>query len=126
MKELSEDQQKLVEEFADKGLEVAWNSAPDDLKRYKCTDCRSVVWSTPCPKCGNPTPDKMCPADHCLCSHDVISGIKYCPVCGAPVCPECGCHDVLALSRITGYIQPISGWNAGKQQELKDRVRYEY
>jgi len=27
-------------------------------------------------------------------------------------------------SRITGYYQNISGWNAGKLQELKDRKRY--
>ena len=27
-------------------------------------------------------------------------------------------------SRITGYYQNISGWNAGKLQELKDRQRY--
>jgi len=25
---------------------------------------------------------------------------------------------------VTGYLQEVSGWNAGKQQELKDRKRY--
>jgi len=25
------------------------------------------------------------------------------------------------LSRVTGYIQAVSGWNEGKKQELKDR-----
>jgi len=27
-------------------------------------------------------------------------------------------------SRITGYVQRISGWNKGKQQEFMDRKRY--
>jgi ribonucleoside-triphosphate reductase len=40
-------------------------------------------------------------------------------------CPKCNSTDVEHLSRITGYIQPVSGWNAGKQQELKDRMRYQ-
>ena len=35
-----------------------------------------------------------------------------------------GSHDVVQISRVTGYLQDVSGWNAGKQQELKDRVRY--
>ena len=39
-------------------------------------------------------------------------------------CPECGSHDVVQISRVTGYLQEVSGWNAGKQQELKDRARY--
>jgi anaerobic ribonucleoside-triphosphate reductase len=28
------------------------------------------------------------------------------------------------VSRVTGYLQDVSGWNAGKRQELKDRMRY--
>jgi anaerobic ribonucleoside-triphosphate reductase len=40
------------------------------------------------------------------------------------VCPECGSHDVTQISRVTGYLQDVSGWNASKQQELKDRMRY--
>jgi anaerobic ribonucleoside-triphosphate reductase len=31
---------------------------------------------------------------------------------------------VVQISRVTGYLQEVSGWNAGKQQELKDRARY--
>jgi len=27
-------------------------------------------------------------------------------------------------SRIVGYLRPISSWNAGKQQEFKDRVGF--
>ena len=39
-------------------------------------------------------------------------------------CPKCGSENVDHLSRITGYLQPVSGWNKGKQQELKDRKHY--
>ncbi len=46
----------------------------------------------------------------------VSSGIKK-------ECPKCGSHNVDYLSRITGYLQSVSGWNAGKKQELLDRNR---
>lgn len=39
-------------------------------------------------------------------------------------CPKCGSENVDHLSRITGYLQPVSGWNKGKQQELLDRKHY--
>ena len=58
-----------------------------------------------------------------ICNHRVGT-VAYCPVCGSAMCPDCGNHAVLQLSRITGYIQDVSGWNAAKQQELKDRKRY--
>lgn len=56
--------------------------------------------------------------------HDVIPGIVFCPECGAPCCPTCGRHSVVQLSRVTGYVSSVGGWNEGKKQELKDRVRY--
>jgi anaerobic ribonucleoside-triphosphate reductase len=66
----------------------------------------------------------MCSEDKlCDCIGGPFNGIKYCPVCGSTVCP-CGSHDVLTISRVTGYMQDVSGWNAGKQAELKDRQRY--
>jgi ribonucleoside-triphosphate reductase len=40
-------------------------------------------------------------------------------------CPKCGSDNVQHLSRITGYLQNVEGWNAGKRQELKDRQRYD-
>jgi len=46
----------------------------------------------------------------------VASGIKEC-------CPKCGSHNIDHLSRITGYLQSVDGWNAGKKQELLDRTR---
>ncbi len=39
-------------------------------------------------------------------------------------CPNCESDNVEHLSRVTGYIQAVSGWNEGKKQELKDRKRY--
>jgi ribonucleoside-triphosphate reductase len=41
-------------------------------------------------------------------------------------CPECGAQDSLLehWSRITGYYQEVSGWNAGKREELRKRQRY--
>ena len=46
----------------------------------------------------------------------VASGIKEC-------CPKCGSSNIDHLSRITGYLQSVDGWNAGKKQELIDRTR---
>lgn len=67
---------------------------------------------------------RMCANDHvCTCHDDVQDGLNTCPDCGAFVC-KCGSHDVEVLSRITGYIQPTKGWNAGKLAEFKDRSRY--
>jgi anaerobic ribonucleoside-triphosphate reductase len=67
----------------------------------------------------------MCKLDNVHCSHDMVSGVKYCPDCGQPICPVEGCfsHDVFQLSRVTGYMQDVKGWNRAKQQELKDRTR---
>jgi ribonucleoside-triphosphate reductase len=39
-------------------------------------------------------------------------------------CPNCGSTNVEQLSRVTGYLQAVSGWNAAKRQELEDRKRY--
>jgi anaerobic ribonucleoside-triphosphate reductase len=40
------------------------------------------------------------------------------------MCPDCGNHNVSQLSRVTGYIGDVGGWNNAKKQELKDRKRY--
>lgn len=116
--EWSAEQRKLAERY--RKLE----DIPVAERRYKCYTCHLIVPETPCPKCGEEHLQIMCPLDHCQCSHEIMSGIEYCPLCGAPVCPLCGSHDVVQISRVTGYLQDVSGWNAGKQQELKDRVRY--
>ncbi len=38
-------------------------------------------------------------------------------------CPTCGSVSVKNYSRITGYYQDVSSWNAAKRQELKERYR---
>jgi len=40
-------------------------------------------------------------------------------------CTLCKSTNVTSYSRITGYVQAVDGWNAGKKQELKDRYRYQ-
>lgn len=93
-------------------------------KKFKCHTCHHIVTQNPCPFCGEKHLVDVCPLDHCHCSHELITSIAYCPICGQAICPECGSHDVVQISRVTGYLQDVSGWNAGKQQELKDRTRY--
>jgi RNA polymerase subunit RPABC4/transcription elongation factor Spt4 len=116
--EWSAEHRKLAERFR------KLSDIPVSERRYKCHTCHLIVPESPCPKCGESHLEIMCPLDHCDCSHEIISGIEYCPLCGSAVCPTCGSHDVVQISRVTGYLQDVSGWNAGKQQELKDRVRY--
>jgi anaerobic ribonucleoside-triphosphate reductase len=67
----------------------------------------------------------MCEKDYNHCSHDIVDGIAYCPVCKQPMCPECCSHDVSQVSRVTGYLSDVKGWNNAKKQELKDRHRYD-
>lgn len=101
-----------------------------ERERYKCPHCALVLESEDlidgaCPVCEDKFHlKKMCPKDHVECSHDVTEGLAYCDVCGEPCCPVCGSHDVTQISRVTGYLQDVDGWNAGKRQELKDRTRY--
>jgi hypothetical protein len=94
------------------------------MQKFKCHDCHLVVDENPCPVCGKDPLEKMCSEDHiCTCSHEISDGARYCPKCGNPIC-ECGSHDVVQISRVTGYLADVSGFNAGKRQELKDRQRY--
>jgi ribonucleoside-triphosphate reductase len=53
----------------------------------------------------------------CLGCSQVSGGLK-------DSCPNCGSEEVDHISRITGYLQAVSGWNSAKRQELKDRKRY--
>ncbi|MEA2035576.1 MAG: anaerobic ribonucleoside-triphosphate reductase [Euryarchaeota archaeon] len=112
------EQLKLAEKY----------NSPDEIpveeRRYKCHTCHMIVDETPCPNCGETLLEIMCPLDHCHCSHHITEKIEYCPLCGQGVCPECGTHDVSQVSRVTGYLADVAGWNQGKQQELKDRARY--
>jgi|LGVE01.1.fsa_nt_gb hypothetical protein len=58
------------------------------------------------------------------CKHDLVPLTAQCPLCGNPVCPDCMNHMVDQLSRVTGYMAPVSGYNAAKAQEFKDRTRH--
>jgi len=58
------------------------------------------------------------------CVRDMVPLTMNCPLCGHPCCPECRNHEVDQLSRVTGYMAPVSGYNAAKKQEFKDRTRY--
>ena len=95
------------------------------IERWKCNACYTIVDENPCPVCGEKSAIvKMCPADHiCTCLNPIKEQLAYCPICGQGMCPECGSHDVAQLTRITGYINDVAGFNNGKAQEVKDRVR---
>jgi anaerobic ribonucleoside-triphosphate reductase len=54
-----------------------------------------------------------------------VPGTATCPECGKPMCPVCHRHKVEQLSRVTGYISTVSGWNEAKKQEFKDRKHYD-
>ncbi len=53
----------------------------------------------------------------CLSCFHVAPGLKE-------ECPRCESDHLEHLSRVTGYLQSVSGWNEAKKQELKDRNRY--
>lgn len=87
-----------------------------------------------CPRCLERDPELLCKVfaysiylkirgKKCR-TGEIIAGTEICPVCNRPICPECHNHSVVSLSRVTGYVQDISGWNNAKKQELLDRQRY--
>lgn len=95
--------------------------------RYKCFSCFLIfeeghLNAGKCPECGANV-SEMCELDNCTCTHELTETLAYCQKCGSPVCPICNCHNVSQISRVTGYMADVSGWNAGKQQELRDRHR---
>ena len=114
----SEEQKKTAQKYA------SLEDIPVEERRYKCFTCHHVVDERPCPNCGEVHLQIMCPLAPSHCSHNIVETIEYCPLCDQPVCPECGSHDVSQVSRVTGYLADVAGWNQGKQQELKDRARY--
>jgi rubrerythrin len=124
---------------------------PENTTLYKCQQCRYVYdirqsryndsssnlrkhITKFCPHCDSENPILACKVDaysiylklkgmNCR-TGEVIAGTELCPICNDPICPNCYNHSVVSLSRVTGYVQDISGWNNGKRQELKDRQRY--
>jgi DNA-directed RNA polymerase subunit RPC12/RpoP len=103
-------------------------------QRYSCITCKThfeleKTEKPICPLCGEKYIVERCardPVGGCHCALTIHAGrIAYCDICGAAICPQCGDHDVVQLSRVTGYLQAVEGWNGAKRQELKDRHRWE-
>ena len=42
----------------------------------------------------------------------------------APVCPNCG-RKTEVYSRVVGYLRPVDQWNEGKQEEFKQRKKFD-
>jgi ribonucleoside-triphosphate reductase len=57
--------------------------------------------------------------DMTICKNDsyIMSGLQ-------DVCKNCGSIDIEQISRVTGYMQAVGGWNNAKKQELRDRHKY--
>ncbi|NKQ39531.1 MAG: anaerobic ribonucleoside-triphosphate reductase [Methanosarcinales archaeon] len=53
----------------------------------------------------------------CMDDFNVETGLK-------DACSQCGSENIDHLSRVTGYVQSVSGWNAAKKHELENRKRY--
>ncbi len=64
-------------------------------------------------------------AYHNKCCKAVNPGIKNCELCEKPICSACLNHNVQQLSRVTGYMSSVEGWNSAKLHELKNRKRYD-
>ena len=71
-----------LSKFGKVGNKDILKNIPEDYRRYKCHKCFFIVDSDPCPNCGETLLEVACPLDHCDCHDEIISGIKYCPVCG--------------------------------------------
>lgn len=124
---------------------------PDNESLFKCHRCKSIfdIYSggmhvlmalsgkdgVICPECKSDSTDLICKVDAYSiylklsgkekCREGiVINGTDICPICKTSMCPTCHNHSVVSLSRVTGYIQDVSGWNEAKKQELLDRKRY--
>lgn len=50
-------------------------------------------------------------------THGYISGENF-------SCPQCGAKTEV-YSRVVGYLRPVQMWNPGKQQEFKERAKFE-
>jgi hypothetical protein len=120
---------QIIEKYNAKPYDTVLREISENDRKWKCHTCSTILKNEDlidkkCPVCGEKHLEQMCPLDHNHCSHTIIDRIEYCPVCKKAICPECGDHSVVQISRVTGYLQDVSGWNSAKQQELKDRARY--
>lgn len=121
--------------FKEYGIDGVLKGIPEDERKYKCYNCFKIfrhedLVDGKCPICGSSGElqrgdlKQLCPLEHNGCSHTVTEKLEYCPVCNQPICPACGDHNVVQISRVTGYLADVSGFNNGKRAELIDRHRY--
>lgn len=92
---------------------LEWNKVFNDGKLMKVSDpmdCPVAIWVV---------------HNDAKCNKEMVPNTAKCPVCGSQVCPDCMNHNVDIISRVTGYLSTVSGWNAAKKQEFEDRQRYE-
>lgn len=90
---------------------LAWNEEFNDGKQMDVRDpskCPVHMWVS---------------YNNAFCLNDLVPNTAVCPVCGLPWCEMCGSHNVVQVSRVTGYLSDVSGWNASKKQEFEDRQR---
>ena len=59
------------------------------------------------------------------CNQQMVANTETCFMCGSPMCPDCMNHNVEIISRVTGYLSTVSGWNESKKQEFSDRNRHQ-
>ncbi len=123
---------------------------PENDSLFKCFRCRTIfdIYSGGlpvlmalsdksgilCPECKSDSTELICKVDAYSvylkmtgfnCREGLIlNGTDICPICKTSMCPQCMNHSVVSLSRVTGYIQDVAGWNMAKKQELIDRKRY--
>ena len=149
--EMGTKMQNIIPNAEERGqIHQMLKDLPENQAIFRCQSCKTVfnIYSQGltifmalanrdnviCPNCNTHSAELLCKVDSyslwlkligfkCRDS-TIISGTDLCPVCNRPVCPECYNHNVLSLSRVTGYIQDVSGWNEAKKQELIDRKRY--
>lgn len=94
---------------ADMILQGRWSEIQADIKAHplKCPVHSWVV------------------VNNAKCNRELVPNTILCPVCGNPCCPDCKNHQVEVISRVTGYMSTVSGWNEAKKQEFEDRNRYD-
>ena len=124
----SAHEQEIIQQSIGKDYRTFLNEIPENERKWKCYTCYTILKNSElidhkCPSCGEVHLERVCPIDHNGCGHSIVERIEFCPVCNKALCPECGDHSVLQISRVTGYLQDVSGFNSSKKQELRDRVR---
>lgn len=127
----SAHEQEIIQQFTGKDYRTFLNEIPENERKWKCWTCKTILKNSElvegkCPLCHETHLIQICPLDTVNgCEHTISNGIATCPICNQPICPICGSnHSVATISRVTGYLSNVEGWNAAKKAELRDRMRY--